>query len=192
MVKNCPHQYKLWTNDMLKRACDDIRRGASIRRAELEYGIPKSTLQGYVSGKHLIGSSGHRRYLTGEEETELVTFLSGCAKVGYARTRKQVIALVQSYPRDVKGLSVTLTNGWWDKFRSRHQELSIRTAERLAYCRAIASNLDTLNLYLEMLQHTLIENDMLNEANQIFNCDESGFPLDYKRGCKHPTTGDKA
>ena len=60
---NRPHQYKLWTNDMLKKACDDIRSGVSFRRTELEYGIPKSTLQGYVSGKHLIGQSGHRRYL---------------------------------------------------------------------------------------------------------------------------------
>ena len=41
-----------------------------------------------------------------EEEAELVTFLSGCAKVGYARTRKLIIASVQSYLSDVKGLSV--------------------------------------------------------------------------------------
>ena len=199
---NRPHQYKLWSNDMLKKACDEIRRGTSLRRAELEYGIPKSTLQGYASGKHEVGQSGHRRYLSNEEEAELVTFLSGCAEVGYARSRKQVIATVQNYLTDVKGLSVTLTNGWWDKFRMRHPELSIRTAERLTYSRAIAGNPEVLGRYLETLQHTLTKYGILNVSNQIFNCDESGFPLDYKspqviahKKCKHPTTivgGDKS
>ncbi len=95
-----------------------------------------------------------KHILSDEEEAELVVFLSGCAKVGYARTRKQIIATVQSYLADVKELSVTLTNinGWWDKFRSRHPELSVRTAERLAYSRAISSSPEVLGSYLETLQ----------------------------------------
>lgn len=196
-----PCKYKLWDADKLERACADVQKGLSLRRAELEYGIPKSTIYDYASGNHMIGSSGHRRYLSNEEELELVKFLIGCADVGYARSRKQILATVESYLLNVKGHQVTLTNGWWEKFRVRHPVLTVRTAERLAYCRSIASDPRILCSYLEMLRHTLEEYSILNVPSQIFNCDESGFPLDYKpskvaarRGCKHPTTvisGDK-
>lgn len=196
-----PGQYKLYDVGKLERACADVQKGMSLRRAELEYGIPKSTIHGYASGNQMIGTTGHRRYLSDEEEYELVRFLIGCANVGYARSRKQIIATVESYLLNIKGVQVTLTNGWWEKFQKRHPVLTVRTAERLAYCRSIAADPGILNSYLEMLKRILDEYNILNVAPQIFNCDESGFPLDYKplkvaarRGCKHPTTvisGDK-
>lgn len=65
-----PHQYKLWDEEHLERACEDVRKGTSIRRAELEYGIPRSTIHDYASGRLMIGASGHRRYLTDEEPRE--------------------------------------------------------------------------------------------------------------------------
>lgn len=108
-----PHQYKLWDEEQLEHACADVKKGMSIRRAELEYGIPRSTIHDYVGGKHVIGNPGHRRM----KESELVKFLIGCSEVGYARTRKQIIAMVQSYLVTVKGQSVSLSHGWWEKFR---------------------------------------------------------------------------
>ena len=48
----------------------------SIRRASEEYEIPKSTIQDHVSGKVAFNSkSGPSRYLSDEEEEELVRFL---------------------------------------------------------------------------------------------------------------------
>lgn len=85
-----PHQYKLWDSEKLERACADVRKGSSsIRRAELEYGIPRSTIHDYVSGNHIIGQPGHRRYLSNEEESELVKFLIGCSNLGYSRSRSK-------------------------------------------------------------------------------------------------------
>ena len=59
-----------------------------------------------------------------------------------------------------------------------------------------------LNTYFQLLEETLIENDLLRSPGQIFNVDENGFPLEPKpepiiaeRGCKHPfvqTSGNKA
>ena len=55
--------------------------------------------------------------------------------------------------------------------------------------------------YFDLLEETLRENGLLNESTRIFNCDESGFPLDHKpakvisqRGLKDlgvATSGDK-
>ena len=60
--------------------------GASVRRAAIEYGVPKSTLGDRVSGRVTHGVlSGPPKYLSEEEEEELVRFILGCASVG---TRK--------------------------------------------------------------------------------------------------------
>lgn len=56
--------------------------------------VPYSTLHYRVTGRILPGcQSGPQHYLT---DSELVNFLVGCASVGYAKSRKQVIAHVQS------------------------------------------------------------------------------------------------
>ncbi len=39
-------------------------------------------------------------------------FLSGCASVGNARSRNEVIQLAQE-------VVLTVTHGWWDSFRRR-------------------------------------------------------------------------
>ena len=57
--------------------------------------MPKSTLYDRVSDRMAFGAkSGPPRYLT-DGEKELTNFLVGCARIGYARSRKQVISLVR-------------------------------------------------------------------------------------------------
>ena len=41
-------------------------------------------------------------------------------------------------------------------------------------------NRDVFVSYFELLKVTLIENDLLDKPAQIYNCDESGLPLDHK------------
>ena len=104
-----------------------------MRRAAEEYQVPRSTLHDRVSGRVQHGvTSGPPRYLSDEEEEELSEFICNCAKVGYARTRLQVMALVQQTLKD-KGLDVQVTNGWWESFKRRNPKLALRTAEPLSY-----------------------------------------------------------
>ena len=73
-----------------------------------------------------IGHSGPPKYLTDEEEEELEEFLAGCASVGFARTRHQTLELVQEVVNR-KGYTVHVSHGWWDSFRRRHPNLTLRT-----------------------------------------------------------------
>ena len=81
---------------MLK-AYEEVKKGTlTVRRAVLQYSVPKSTLSNRVSGR--ISFNSHRgptRYLTGDEEEELVNFLAGSARMGYAKTKKEVVAIVE-------------------------------------------------------------------------------------------------
>ena len=69
----------------------------------------------------------------GTEEQELVHFIKECTRVGYARTRSQIIAIVEQVLKVKHGLDTS--------------ELTIRTAEKLAYARAVAQNQSTLSHY---------------------------------------------
>ena len=60
-----------------------------------------------------------------------------------------------------RGSQVTLSNGWWSGFSKRHPELTIRCAEKLAYCRAVATDQNVMNAYFQLLEETLIKNELL-------------------------------
>ena len=195
-----PLKYKTWTSENLERACQAVESGLSLRQAAEEYQIPKSTIQDHVSGKVLSGRKSGQKYLTDEEEEELVTFLLETAKIGFPRTRKKVISIVQATV-DRKGRNVTVSSGWWEGFRKQHSELSLRITEQIANNRASACTPDVLSNYFDILEQTIQENALLSKPTQLFNCDETGMPLDPKppkgvtaRGVKHLraiTTGNK-
>ena len=178
--------------------------GWTIRRAAEEFGVPRSTLFDHISGWVEFGArSGPSRYLSDQEEKEMVRFL--VAKIGFARTRKQALTLVRMAIARKKGKDpdeVNVTMGWWNSFRKRHPQLTVRSASCLAYNGAIAQDPEIISNYFHLLEETLLQNGLLDEATQIFSCDESGFPLDHKpgkvicqRGLKElslTTSGDKA
>ena len=74
-------------------------------------------------------------------------------------------------------LCAPVTKGWWESFRKRHPQLSLRSPETLSYARAVASSRDIVDDYFDLLQETMIQNGLSNKPALIFNCDESGFPL---------------
>ena len=90
LILSSPHgrplKYKSYSHNQLHLALQAVSKGSSIRRAAE---IPRSTLHDHVSGRVQVGkTSGPAKYLSDEEESDLVEFLSNCAKIGYARTRK--------------------------------------------------------------------------------------------------------
>ena len=64
----------------------------------------------------------------------------------------------------------------------RHPKLRLRCGSKLAYHIAIAANPDVINRYFDLLEETLKFNNLLESPMLIFNCDESGFPLQHKPG----------
>ena len=203
LANSRPTAYKKWKQGHLSKAVGEIQNGSlSVRRAALEYDIPKSTLHDHLTGRVVCGGlSGPRKYLTDEEEDELEEFLVGCASVGFAKWRAQVLELVQEVVRR-KGIDVRVTHGWWDAFRRRHPNITLRTAAQLSYARVVGSNPTIIMKYFDLLEQTLTDNELLDKSSQIFNLDETGMPLNPSqprvvvgRGSKHPSapaSGDKS
>lgn len=200
--KGRPDRYKLWNKDNLELAYQSyMRKEFTLRQASEAYDVPKSTLHDRVTGKVPFDkNSGPEKYLTDAEEAELVNFIVECAKLGYARSRKDVLALVQEVVRS-KGKEAVVTGGWWESFKRRHPNITLRSAESLTYARAVASDPAILDRYYDLLERTLIENDLIDKPCQVYNCDETGIPLAPKpvkvvttKNDKHPystVAGDK-
>ena len=72
------------------------KESLSIRRAALQFNVPKSSLGDRVSGHVAHGTmSGPPKYITDAEEIEIVHFLTRTAAIGYPKSRKDVMGLVQ-------------------------------------------------------------------------------------------------
>ncbi len=172
--------YKTWSVSQMDRALNAVvSEGDSVRRAALQYNVPKSSLGDRVSGRVAPGAtSGPPKYLTTGEENE-VQFLIRSAAIGYGKSRKEVIALVQSVLNS-KGIAKSVTNGWWESFCRRHPNISLRAAAPLSMVRAKASDPEMMSRYFDLLEQTLDENRVRGCPGQIFNMDESGMPLDPK------------
>ena len=195
--------YRGYSNVSMEKAYEAVVTGTlSVRKAATEYGVPRSTLHEKVTGKVALGvKSGSKNHLTDEEEASLVEFLTGSASIGYAKSRKDVLAIAQQILSARKS-DVEITKGWWDSFRRRHPEVSLRHAEPLSYARAAANNPLVIHKYFELLTETLEVNGLMQRPGQIFNCDETGLPLAHKppkvvahATQKHPyavTSGDKS
>ena len=198
-----PSKLKLWSAESMEQVMNAVlNEGMSIRHAAEHYAVPKSTLGDRISGRVLPGStSGPRRILNDEEEEELVAFLCRCASVGLSKSRKELLALVQAIAES-KGTQHLITGGWWNSFIKRHPDITLRAPVPLSQARARATDEEVMDNYFDLLETTLQEYDLLGKPGQIFNLDESGFPLNPKplkgvfdKETKNPSaycTGDKA
>ena len=177
---NRPLSYKSQDEKTIAQAVKAVTEGHSQRRVAEEYGIPRSTLGDHIRGNVLPGArSGNPKYLSDTEEAELYRFLVRCAAVGYPRSRRDVIAIVQRVC-DSKGKEVHVTHGWWESYCKRYPELRLRTVSSVTVSRARASDPEIILSYFDMLENCYLKHKLLNKPVQIFNIDESGMPLDSK------------
>ncbi len=172
---------KQWTDVSMLAAMEAVRKGTvSINKAALLHGVPCTTLKDRLSGRVVHGTNpGPRRYLDVEEESALADHLVEVAKVGYGKTRKQVKTIVESVAREKDILrSRRLSDGWWRRFLERQPQLSLRRGDSTAHVRMDSVNKDVIERYYNLLEETLLEQDLMSSPAQIYNMDESGIPLD--------------
>ena len=158
-----------WNREAMEKAVADVNDGVmGLRRAALEYDVPKSTLSDYSSGKSSFGvSSGPVRYLSTEEESEVVGWIAGCAEIGWAKSVKEIRRVASTIVSNKCGYEVNVSQGWWDKFRKRHPELVLRSSEMLAYKRAVAVNKEVIDHYFDLLEDTLKQNNLLETGSNF-------------------------
>ena len=154
----------------------------SINRAAMEHAVPPTTLKDRLSGRVKHGTKpGPKPYLSLKEEVELVHFLVNCSKMGYGKTRRQVLQMVKEIVIK-KGVTIKkhVSNGWFRRFKSRFSVLTLRKGDAYASIRADCTNREKFENYFLLLKEVLDKHDLEHKPGQIYNCDESGMPFDAR------------
>ena len=86
---------------------------------------------------------------------------------------------------------MTVSHGWWDRFRVRHPQLRLQAGETLAYVRAVCTSRDILNRYFDLLEDVLTKNALKDKPGREFNLDKSGIPLQRRPGRRIAVKGQK-
>lgn len=155
--------------------------------AEAKYNIPRATLQDHVSGKVEIGSRcGPPTILSPEEEKILVQYVFDMSKIGYGQTKRQLLEMVQKIV-EKDGRKTLFTNGrpgkcWWELFRKRHPEVSLRVPEPLQIARAKGCTWEAINGWFIDFEQFMETRGLKDKPNHIWNADESVFLMCFRTG----------
>ena len=122
----------------------------------------------------------------------MVGFLVNCARIGFPRSRSEVIRIVQQVC-DRWGVTCVVSHGWWERFCQRHPSICLRIPTTLSHVQVKGASPEAIGAYFDTLEETS-RNDLLDKPGQVFNMDETGVPLDPKsmkaiaeKGMKDPS-----
>ena len=106
----------------------------SVRAASRQFNIPKTTLFDKLHGRVADNAkAGRPTVLTYSEEVELVDWVVKMCKIGYGRTKQELLLTVKKM-LDFEGRQSRFKNNlpgkqWFYDFVKRHQVLSIRSTQ---------------------------------------------------------------
>ena len=74
-----------------------VKSDSGINQAALYHDVPRATLKNRLSGHVKDGTlPGPRPYLMSDEENELATYLVDCTAIGFKKTGRVVMKIVES------------------------------------------------------------------------------------------------
>jgi hypothetical protein len=132
---------------------------------------------------HLKDVSGHPRILNSDQETVLVNRLLHLERNGMGQTADQVrrsaysLAETNSLKHPWDGEKKITGVDCFCAFMKKNTNLSLRKPEGLSRVRAEGLNKGEVAAYFNLLSTVLEEYDLLDKPHNVYNMDESGFPL---------------
>ena len=121
-----------------------------------------------------------------DRRSELISWVVKMAEIGYGQTRIQVTEMVKKI-LDWTGRPNPFQDNhpgkdWWYMFLHRYPEVSLKTHQALQICRASSCTAEVMDKWYSDYEQFLLIHDLYNRPDQIWNADESGFPLCPKSG----------
>ena len=163
------------------------KKRMSVRAASRQFNIPKTTLLDKLHGCVADNAKdGRPTVLTHSVEVELVDWVVKICKIGYGRTKQELLLTVKKM-LDFEGRQTRFKNKlpgkqWFYDFVKRHQVLSTRSTQILGREKAITSQ-ESINKWYDDLK-ALFENEVdggmtvFQDPSRIYYADETGCPIE--------------
>jgi hypothetical protein len=175
-----PGKRQSYSPSKLAKAVAAVKSAMSIRDAESEFGIPKSTICDNAAGDHSNANIGQPNELNEVEESMLKEFVKLLADWGFPFTSADLCHFVKAY-LDKKG-SVSRrftdnlpTHRWVTTFLGRHKDLSLRKTNAIKRSRGAVSREE---VYAFFDNFAKAAEDVPPE--NMFNYDETCFRDDIR------------
>ena len=177
----------LWTKGSMAAAVRNVEAGMGIREASRLYNIPFETLRRRIN--HIVPlecRSGPPTVLTEGEEHQLASYCVKMADMGFGLSREDVMHTAFKIA-EAMGRKHPFSNGsagraWFDGFRARHPNLTIRSAQSLSHSRAACANKDNIIDFFGKLGSVYARLNIISKPMQIFNMDKVGLSIVHKPG----------
>lgn len=163
---------KSYTEDDIAMALGAIVNGQSIRKAALDYGIPRATLQDRINGglSHRLSTQNQQK-IAPIQEKQLASWILIQEALGVSPTHRQIreigeILLIQ------RGEDPTLGKRWIRNFIRRNPEIRTKYQTRIDSARVTGTTTDTLKEWFKKLDLPDIKH--IKPENR-WNMDEAGI-----------------
>ncbi|XP_031781093.1 uncharacterized protein LOC116416491 [Nasonia vitripennis] len=176
---------KLYSTVDLQRAVNAVNHGTSVRKAALKYSVPPTSIHRAVKNPEQSNlMAGPAPILSTEVENEIVSWILYRAEKGYPITKTELLDSVQSYIRNLGDEipKTPFTNDrpgrhWFEKFRLRHPEITIRTPQHFTMTLACVTEEDLRGWFSDI--GVYLKNKGLDKLHpsRVFNCDETNVQL---------------
>ena len=108
------------------------------------------------------------------------------ADMGFGLTREDVMRtaflIVDKSGREHPFINGMAGRGWFEGFRARHPQLTLRTPQPLSYCRALSANPEIIQDFFAKLGAICARLNILSKPMLIYNVDETGVSVVHKPG----------
>ena len=124
--------------------------------------------------------------LTEHEEDELASYCVKMADMGFGLSRSDVMVvafkIAEASERKHPFTDGAAGRAWYDGFRSRHPQLTLRSTQSLSHARAFCANREIISDYFGKLAAVCAKLNVLMKPMNIFNMDEMGVTIVHKGG----------
>ena len=176
---------KQWSKESMAAALKGIEDGMGIREASRLYNLPYETLRRRANYTVSVDCrSGPPTVLTEDEESQLASYLVKMADMGFGLSRDDVMLtafrIAEKSGRTHPFVKGSAGRSWFDGFKLRHPNLTLRSAQSLSHSRATSANDEIMRDYFAKLASVCARHNILSKPMQIYNMDETGISIVHK------------
>ncbi|XP_074109746.1 uncharacterized protein LOC141534337 [Cotesia typhae] len=171
-----------YSPDDLANALKAVDTGVSLRKAAAVYGVPPTTLSRKKENPEISKQkTGPATVFFNTEEQKIVDWILFRAQRGLPVTKTELLDSIQQYvkmsKKETPFIDSRPSRHWYEGFRKRHPQISIRKPQHLTHSRAAVTGDDLKDWFDEQAKY-LTEKKLLEIlSTRIFNCDETYVSL---------------